>query len=224
MKLDVAVEQLFELVNQVREASYSDDKTPLGNALALSKEVISIGTGESTFNIVVFGDLNQFKNLNDEHGHDAGDLAIGQVGELIQREFVQNSKIKGKAFRIGGDEFLILIEQKSLASFRAKTSLFKSVKFRYTEKDLETKMSFGFVVSDGKTDFAELKNRAETACISAKNEGDGTCTEWNSEVERNAHIELRKNCSSCHSINKCSVPKKLASRGLKVCSFCGDTL
>ncbi len=221
MKLDLAIDQLFELVNQVREASYSDEKTPLLNALALSKEVISLGTGESAFDVVIFGDLNGFKHLNDEHGHDAGDVAIGQVGELIHREFVEKTKIKGKAFRVSGDEFVILIKRSSLASFRSKTTSFKSVKFRYEEKDLETKMSFGFVVSDGKTDFAELMKRAETACLSAKNKGDGTNVEWSPEVERNALVELRRKCPSCFSVNKCSVPKDQSQKGLTSCAFCG---
>ncbi len=141
MNLDVAIEQLFEFVNRIREASYVDDKTPLGNSLALGKEAGSIGTGKSDLDVVIFGDLNGFKYLNDTHGHDAGDVAIGQVGKLIQREFVKTRTIKGKAFRVSGDEFVILINQNAVESFRAKTSSFRSVKFRYEEKKLETKIN-----------------------------------------------------------------------------------
>lgn len=222
MNLDKAIEQLEEIVAQVRETSLSDDKTPLGNALALSKEVDFIKIGRSEFDVIVFGDLNDFKTLNDEYGHEAGDLAIERIGKKIQTEFVH--KLKAKAFRQSGDEFIILLRQNTITSFQTKTSLFKSVKFRYKEKSLKAKMSFGLIVSDGKTDFSDMLKHAETACLTAKNQGDGVCIEWTEEVERNALKELRRNCRKCGSVNKCSIPKQLNPERLKLCAYCGEKL
>lgn len=83
-------------------------------------------------------------------------------------------------------------------------------------------MSFGFAAGDGKTVFGDLLKRAETACLTAKNQGDGVCVEWNEEIERNALKGFRHKCLICHSVNKCYVPKELSPEKLKVCSFCGE--
>lgn len=217
MILDAAIDQLINLSAEIRQASLADDKTPLGNALALGKEI-----KQGKFNVVAFGDINDFKTLNDIHLHKAGDLAIKKIGEKIEREFVK--KLNAKAFRQSGDEFVILLKQSSIKSFQAKASAFKSVKFLYEGKFLTTKMSFGFTVGDGKTVFDDLLKRAETACLTAKNQGDGVCIEWSEEIERDALTGFRHKCFNCHSVNKCYIPKRLSPEKLKVCSFCGEKL
>jgi len=83
-------------------------------------------------------------------------------------------------------------------------------------------MSFGFAVGDGKTVFGDLLKRAETACLTAKSEGDGVCIKWDEEVERNALVGFRHNCRQCGSVNKCYIPKRLSPEKLKLCSFCGE--
>jgi diguanylate cyclase (GGDEF)-like protein len=220
MNLDIAIDQLIEIVTQVRQSSFADDKTPLGNALALEKEIDLFKIGKSEFDVVVFGDLNDFKRLNDMHGHEAGNLAIEQVGKKIQEKLVQ--KHKSKAFRQSGDEFIILLKQTAIKTLHAKTQIFKSLKFQYKGKFLETKMSFGYVISDKKTDFTELIKQAEAACLIAKSQGDGTCVEWNRDLEIRALRSFRRNCHQCGSINRCDVPKNKNPEEIIICSFCGE--
>lgn len=50
-------------------------------------------------------DLNDFKPINDQHGHDAGDLMLRGIAKLLRRS-VSRSDIIG---RLGGDEFVVLI-------------------------------------------------------------------------------------------------------------------
>ena len=213
---------LSEAIEHLNKVAFTDDKTPLENALALNKEVILIDAGRSDFDVIVFGDLNEFKLFNNNYSHEAGDVAIRKVGEKIQEDVV--TQIKARAFRQSGDEFIILLKQSQIKKFLSKTSYFASVTFLYKEKFLEAKMSFGYAVSDGKTNFSDLLERAETACLTAKTEGDGICVEWNSEVELNALVEKRHNCRQCGSVNKCYIPKKLSPEKLKVCAFCGKNL
>ncbi len=52
-------------------------------------------------------DLDHFKEFNDEHGHQAGDLVLADFGAFIGRT-VRSSDI---AFRYGGEEFLLLLSQ-----------------------------------------------------------------------------------------------------------------
>lgn len=220
MNLDDAISQLEDIVDQIKLANFADDKTPLDNYSALKKEISLIENGESEFDVIVFGDLNDFKSLNDTAGHEAGDIAIRQVGEKVQDLFVK--AIGAKAFRQSGDEFVILLKHKNIEEFKTRTSIFSSIDFTYKGKLLAAKMSFGLIISDGKTAFTDLMERAETACRSAKNEGDGICVEWSIEVEENSFKSFRQKCHSCGSLNKCDVPKKNNPQNLKVCSFCGE--
>jgi len=49
-------------------------------------------------------DLDNFKAINDEHGHLFGDLVLQQVGDLVKKALPPTAK----AGRFGGEEFLIL--------------------------------------------------------------------------------------------------------------------
>jgi diguanylate cyclase (GGDEF)-like protein len=90
MNLDEAIEGLEKLVAEVRSASLTDDKTRLGSALALRQEARLMNEGVSEFDVIIFGDLDDFKHLNDLHGHDAGDVAINKVGEVIHKLIVED--------------------------------------------------------------------------------------------------------------------------------------
>ncbi|WP_338148643.1 diguanylate cyclase domain-containing protein [Brevibacillus humidisoli] len=56
---------------------------------------------------VLFLDLDQFKAINDTLGHNIGDLLVQEVGIRL-REYIRDDQ---QAFRIGGDEFLIIVKQ-----------------------------------------------------------------------------------------------------------------
>ena len=58
----------------------------------------------------VMFDLDTLKKINDEQGHDAGDKAIIRVVNTFQKIFCRATDI---FFRIGGDEFLILLTKTS---------------------------------------------------------------------------------------------------------------
>ena len=51
-------------------------------------------------------DINQFKGINDNYGHDMGDQALREVASALSEATIEH----GTAFRYAGDEFLIFIE------------------------------------------------------------------------------------------------------------------
>lgn len=55
---------------------------------------------------VIFWDVNNLKETNDAFGHDKGDVLIKRVAEAIANNLSENSK----AYRVGGDEFIMVIE------------------------------------------------------------------------------------------------------------------
>ncbi len=66
--------------------------------------------------VVVFLDLDDFKQVNDRFGHEAGDQALGKVGEMLA-----NTLRSGDALiRWGGEEFLVVMPQISLAQAESR--------------------------------------------------------------------------------------------------------
>ena len=55
-------------------------------------------------------DIDHFKQFNDNHGHDAGDAILRAVGALLN----DSLREEGHAFRLGGEEFVVLMPGFSL--------------------------------------------------------------------------------------------------------------
>ncbi len=211
--------QLEALLAEIKRVALADDQTTLGNALALAQDEQVINTGASEYGVIVFGDLNDFKHLNDIYGHDAGDVAINKVGEIIRQLVVEG--LQAKAFRRSGDEFVILLRQELVERFLLIAPAFGDIGFVYNEDELRTSMSFGYVRSDGKTSFRDLLARAETACQYAKAQGDGACVEWTEEMGHDPLIRISGRCLICAAKISCNVPKRNAPMALKSCPCCG---
>ena len=60
-------------------------------------------------------DMNELKYLNDNYGHEAGDRALQSISEILRTGCVRG----GTAYRVGGDEFMILCRGVSEAEIRA---------------------------------------------------------------------------------------------------------
>lgn len=224
--LELAVKDALELaLKKVVEAASSDDKTPLGNALALSEAASLVGTGEGQFDVVIFADLNELKRLNYLHGLDAGDAAISKVGELINRQLVE--ECQAKAYRRSGDEFVILLSSRSLEQFKNKLSFFASCSFPFNEEILSTSASFGYAVSRGEYSFADLLAKAESACKKvAKYKGGGAYAEWSEKIEPQSMSTFRDRCVNCDATFVCDVPDQSAPEDGKLlcCPCCGESL
>lgn len=55
---------------------------------------------------LVYIDVNDFKEINDQYGHSEGDIALKNISNVLKRCF----HVRGKVSRIGGDEFLAVTE------------------------------------------------------------------------------------------------------------------
>lgn len=222
MSLAEAIDQLGELAAEIKRAAFTDDKTSLKSALALHQEERLNNPRESQPYVVVFGDLDDFKHLNDDYSHEAGDVALQVIGETIHDIVIDD--LKGRAYRRSGDEFVIVLEQGALEGFLAYVPSFRGIPFRYNTKILETGMSLGYAIADGRASFDLLMQRADAACQIAKRPGADPCVRWTEDIDTNPLVRIGGWCQECRAKISCTLPKDNAPVKPTLCPCCGNSL
>ena len=71
---------------------------------------------------VIFIDINELKKINDQYGHDSGDFLFRMVRDAINSVFPQPDR---HIFRIGGDEFIIILPDVTYAQCQTQVSLLR---------------------------------------------------------------------------------------------------
>lgn len=93
----------------IRSVSFNDNLTGLPNWRLLRDRLwrAQLNSGrQKSFFAVLYVDLDQFKAINDAHGHDAGDQLLVEVSARLMAAIRQNDTVA----RLGGDEFIVLLE------------------------------------------------------------------------------------------------------------------
>ena len=96
------------LEEQIRQLAFFDPLTALPNRRLLLdrlNQALSATQRSACYGAVMFLDLDNFKPLNDSHGHGAGDLLLIEVARRLN----QCIRAMDTVSRIGGDEFVVLI-------------------------------------------------------------------------------------------------------------------
>lgn len=97
-----------QMEETVRQLAFHDALTGLPNRRLLLdrlEQALTANQRNETFGALMFLDLDNFKPLNDQHGHGAGDLLLVEVAHRL-RECV---RAVDTVSRIGGDEFVVLV-------------------------------------------------------------------------------------------------------------------
>ena len=117
-------------------------------------------------------DLDHFKQVNDTHGHEAGDMVLQQFASLM----LNRSRAGDYLFRMGGEEFLmVLVDVNEQSAVRAADNIRAAVAsetFRLPqEATLRVTTSIGLALFNGHPDYQQLLRRSDTALYQAKNNG-----------------------------------------------------
>ncbi len=122
---------------------------------------------------VVMVDIDDFKRVNDTHGHRTGDCVLGGVAEIIRR-FIRSSDY---AFRYGGEEFLLVLNDTPLRggarlADKVRKSIAETV-FSCDGIDLRVTASFGVAEMHPErgVDLEDLVDRADHKLYLAKEQG-----------------------------------------------------
>lgn len=114
-------------------------------------------------------DVDAFKAVNDNYGHAVGDKVLAQLGKLFKNHFRQTDIVG----RIGGDEFIILIQDENIAESRIRSLLEKVNELKIEELQgftLSISIGIAFAPNHGTT-FIELYRHADHALYQTKRSG-----------------------------------------------------
>jgi diguanylate cyclase (GGDEF)-like protein len=117
-------------------------------------------------------DVDDFKTINDNHGHPVGDRILVAVAETLSRSFRSDDLVA----RLGGDEFAVLATSLSLAQAHSRFgAIIKVVKQACREvlPDVSTTVSTGLAEFTAGDTAGSLQERADTALYEAKRQGKG---------------------------------------------------
>jgi diguanylate cyclase (GGDEF)-like protein len=107
-ELEASRARLHGMYETAREAALQDSLTGLGNHRAFQEAVGGMVDASRRYGMpfaLILFDIDEFKRVNDTRGHAIGDQLLTEVGEIIRATIRQADA----GFRIGGDEFAILL-------------------------------------------------------------------------------------------------------------------
>ncbi len=172
MLYDITDRKLLE--QQLEQQAFSDSLTGLANrALFLDRveHALARGLRDQEPVTVMFLDLDDFKNVNDSLGHEAGDELLITVGARLRSCLRPDDTIA----RLGGDEFAVLLESTSTEGAMALAMRVLEVvgePYRAEGRALVVLASIGIETGSGSTHSAsELLRNADVAMYVAKGGG-----------------------------------------------------
>ena len=116
-------------------------------------------------------DIDHFKQINDRHGHPAGDAVLRGVADILNEQIADEEWVG----RMGGEEFAVLMPQRSLLQGRAVVEnmrrAIEEAEFESASKRLSVTVSAGLAVSQPDENFETLYQRVDAALYDAKKAG-----------------------------------------------------
>lgn len=160
---------------EIRHKAYHDELTGLPNRMHIiekSQKALITHAQSQRKCALLFIDLDGFKAVNDNEGHDAGDELLIAVAQRLQRAVRKNDTVA----RYGGDEFLILVtnlsEVKQALTVADKVLQRISMPYRLATGERKIGASIGVAIfPDHGSEYDDLLTAADEAMYAAKQSG-----------------------------------------------------
>jgi len=147
--------------NELEYISIHDPLTHIGNRYYLNKKIVDYEEYS-----MLFLDLDNFKFINDNFGHNYGDKFLVSIATELKKNISADDLL----IRFSGDEFIIITREMNkdkLLSFAKRLLNMTNEKFKYEHK---TTMSIGIAQREGSEDLHNVKYKADLALYIAKEE------------------------------------------------------
>lgn len=174
-----------ETERYLQHLALHDSLTGLANRQRFTGELEAIfaeSRGGGAPYAVIYIDVDNFKLINDRHGHLVGDQVLRAVGEFLKQAFGEDAVVVS---RFGGDEFCIIVRAKSHEEAGAlgertceriarNPILSSGLRHRIT-------LSLGLALMESGLSLKEVLSRANTALHAAKSSGKNRCCVYHSD-------------------------------------------
>ncbi|MDP4004919.1 diguanylate cyclase [Methylobacterium sp. NEAU K] len=177
-----AAERLITMQEELRRLAETDPLTGSYNRRAFFKRarIAAEQFGRPGGISAILADIDHFKRINDQHGHDVGDVAIKAVADLLAGE--------GVAGRLGGEEFGIVLPGCSLAEASTRAEHLRervqALRIRGSKSAVSLSCSFGVSTWIDADSVDALLKRADIALYAAKTGGRNRVVPYESEAPR----------------------------------------
>lgn len=153
----------------------TDPLTNLANRKNLSSDLLEAVELAKSHNVsasLILVDIDHFKSINDNYGHDAGDKVLVMVSDVLR----QSTRRSDRAYRIGGEEFLLLCHHTDERSaVELAESLRKAVSRIICHDEINITASFGIAAWHSDESWQDWFNRTDKRLYRAKDAGRNCC-------------------------------------------------
>ena len=182
------------LEEQLRKLAFHDPLTLLANRSLFWNRVehaLTLAQRSQQQVAVMFLDLDNFKNVNDSLGHDAGDRLLQAAAQRL----VKSTRPSDTVARLGGDEFAILLEGIRSDTDVERIAVPITAAFNrpllVDGRETDATASIGAACSQPGDDAEQLLRKADIAMYNAKAAGKARCVLFQPHMQEQLHDRLR---------------------------------
>lgn len=176
-KVEIALQQKAKVRNLVRDNKqlaklvYVDALTGLYNRAYLDITSRQMKEGARVFKAAMMVDMDYFKDINDNYGHLVGDQVLREVASIILANISTEHDL---AFRYGGDEYLVLLQEADNCADIAERIIRAVDVMRVRlapQNTMNFSVSIGVTNDFDPTSIMQVIAQADSALLGAKNNG-----------------------------------------------------
>ncbi len=193
---DVTEKKLYQ--KRIEQQAYTDFLTGLYNRMCCEKDLaryVDEATQSGGHGALMYLDLDDFKHINDSLGHQYGDILLQDISRAVSRI----EGIEGSCYRMGGDEFVIIVPPES---YYRLDRIMEEIKDAFAtpwylkDSDYYCTMSMGVVRFPEHGDsVSELIRKSDVAMYEAKKSGKNRIAEYSDNIDSSSihRLDLEKN-------------------------------
>jgi len=176
------VEEVTRVNLELEDLAYFDPLTRLHNRRSFKESAekqLKTLHGQSEPLILFMVDVDKFKFVNDNYGHEAGDILLQHIANSIQISFEQRPDIEISSLeisRLGGDEFIVMLrasnKESMLKQIAENMLTYIHTEIRFGNELYQPQVSIGIATTNVKaSSISMLLKQADTAMYKAKHSG-----------------------------------------------------
>ncbi|AOE48798.1 tetratricopeptide repeat-containing diguanylate cyclase [Kangiella sediminilitoris] len=190
--LVILIVRQFGLSKRLKQQALTDSLTGVANRRHIEsycKTVLEQAKQHSADASIIVFDIDNFKQINDKHGHVVGDEVLKKLSEFCQTMLRQLDKLG----RYGGEEFLVVLPQANLENAyqvaeRLRLGL-QQISFGSNDQPFNITVSLGVAEYDKNETMDQLIDRADEALYRAKSQGRNMALEAKSTRENKDKVD-----------------------------------